>query len=57
MKVWIDKKEWITRKIQHTDINENITIYILSDIVIDQKLSDDTFQFSKQQGIQEIDMR
>ncbi|MBN2012338.1 outer membrane lipoprotein chaperone LolA [candidate division KSB1 bacterium] len=57
MKVWVDKKDWITRKIQHTDINENMTSYTLSEIEIDPALPDNLFRFPKQQGVQEIDMR
>jgi outer membrane lipoprotein carrier protein len=57
MKVWVDKKQWLTVKIQHVDINENTTTYLLSNITIDKTLPDDTFNFKKSTGVEEVDMR
>ena len=57
MKVWIDKKTWLTKKIEHVDINENITGYTLKNILINSKLDNNLFKFKNKNNIEVIDMR
>jgi outer membrane lipoprotein-sorting protein len=45
VKVWIDKEEWLPRKIEQTDLNNNRTIYLLRDIQIGLEMNNSIFQF------------
>jgi len=57
VKVWVDKKEWIPRKVEQTDLNENRTIYLLSEIEIGLPLNKDMFKFVVPKGAEVIDLR
>ena len=56
-KIWVDKKEWITHRIEYTDVNDNLTTYNLSDIQFDKKIKADFFKFESPPGTEIIDMR
>lgn len=55
-KVWIDK-EWITRRVQYTDVNDNLTTYIFRNIQFNVKLKRELFKFESPSGTEIIDMR
>jgi len=57
MEVWVDGKDWITRKISYLDINGNKRIYEISNIRINQGLEEGLFIFKIPQGVEIIDMR
>ncbi len=57
MRVWIDKKEYITHKIEHVDVNENTTTYELYQIALDQSIPDKLFTFTKMNGVEVVDLR
>jgi chaperone LolA len=57
MKVWVDDNEWFIRKIEWSDINENVTTYIVKKIEINSKMNDDKFNFSPSKDVQVIDLR
>jgi outer membrane lipoprotein carrier protein len=57
MQVWIDKKEWLTRKVIYTDIHDNATTYLLANIQINKKIDDKTFIFTIPQDVEVIDTR
>ena len=56
-RIWVDKKEWITYRIEYTDVNDNLTTYNLSDIQFNAKLKKDLFKFESPPGTEVIDMR
>ena len=55
--VWVDKMEWVPRKIEQIDLNENRTIYLLNEIEVGVTLKKDSFQFKIPDGADVIDMR
>ena len=57
MMVWIDKKEWLTRKVEYTDIQRNVTTYLLTDVKRNKKIDDNIFVFHIPEGIEIIDTR
>jgi len=57
MMVWIDSKEWFTRKVEYTDIQGNITTYKLSEIKKNKKIDDDIFAFTIPEGVEVIETR
>ncbi|HID94953.1 MAG TPA: outer membrane lipoprotein chaperone LolA [Candidatus Latescibacteria bacterium] len=57
MKVWVDKKRWLTLKVEYYDVNDNTTTYtLLSDPEVDQKLDDALFKFNIPDGVEVIEM-
>jgi len=57
VKVWVDKKEWVPRKVEQTDLNENRTIYLLREIEVGIPLNKDMFKFVIPEGAEVIDLR
>lgn len=57
MTVWVKKDDWTTVKIEHKDLNENTTTYIIRNIAFNNTLKDDTFRFATPQDAEVIDMR
>lgn len=57
MKVWVDRKERVTLKVQFVDVNENEVTYELSKIEMDAKLSEAAFRFDIPEGVDVVDMR
>lgn len=57
MKVWINRADWLMRKIQLQDISDNLTTYTLSDIRLNTNLQDSVFRFSPPAGVEVIDLR
>ncbi|MFQ6091611.1 MAG: outer membrane lipoprotein chaperone LolA [bacterium] len=55
--VWIDRKEWLTRRVEYRDIHRNVTTYALSDIRINKKIDDGIFVFHIPEGTEVIDTR
>lgn len=54
--VWVDKKEWVPRKIEQTDINENVSVYFLHDVEIGAPLPKDIFSFVIPDGVDVVEM-
>ncbi|MBL7075581.1 outer membrane lipoprotein carrier protein LolA [candidate division KSB1 bacterium] len=57
LKVWVDEKEYITRRIEFVDINENKTVYQLDNVILNSKIDDYLFKFHPPEGAELIDLR
>ncbi|MBD3290671.1 outer membrane lipoprotein chaperone LolA [candidate division KSB1 bacterium] len=57
MKIWVARSSWLTQKVQHTDINENITTYSLRSIKVNQDLKDTVFSLQIPENVEVVDMR
>ncbi len=57
MQIWIDKKQWLTKKIIYTDMQKNLTTYTLSDIKVNKRIDDKTFLFIIPEGAEVIETR
>ena len=57
MMIWIDRKEWLTRKVEYTDIQRNVTTYLLSEVKKNKKIDDTLFVFHIPEGAEVIDTR
>jgi len=55
-KIWIDKEEYMIRKI-YIVTGESTTTYTLKNIVLDAGVSSSKFTFSTPAGVEEIDLR
>lgn len=57
MKVWIEEDAWLIKKIEVTDLNDNISMYVISNLKVDQKLKDTFFSYQATEGVKVIDVR
>jgi outer membrane lipoprotein carrier protein len=57
MKVWVDPKDWLMKKIQVLDISDNLMTYTLHEIKINQGVLDTIFQFVTPDSAEVIDLR
>lgn len=57
MKVWVDRDEWLMRKIQLLDIADNLTTYEVGSLKLNAGLPDSTFRFTPPPGVEVIDVR
>ncbi len=57
MKAWISKKNWMTAKIEQTDINQNVNTYLIRSVQTNTPIDDSNFIFRTPKGVEEIDMR
>jgi outer membrane lipoprotein-sorting protein len=55
--VWVDKTEWVPRKVEQVDLNENRTVYLLNMLVFNPAVPKNTFEFTIPEGAEVIDMR
>ncbi|HEX7344882.1 MAG TPA: outer-membrane lipoprotein carrier protein LolA [bacterium] len=57
LKVWVDRKEYLTRRIEIEELTESKAGFSFEDIEIRQNLPDSTFQFAPPPSVEVIDMR
>ncbi len=57
MKIWVEEDRWFITKIEITDLNNNTTLFEISDIDVKTKLKDSLFTFKDIPGVRVIDMR
>jgi outer membrane lipoprotein-sorting protein len=57
IRAWVDRSQWIPRKIEQVDLSENQTTYLLQNIQIGIALENDFFRFVVPDGVEVIDMR
>ncbi len=57
MKIWVEEDHWYITKIEITDLNNNTTLFEISDIDVKAKLKDSLFAFKDIPGVRVIDMR
>lgn len=55
-KLWVDKNEWLIKKI-HIVTDETTSTYTLKNVQLDIGLSDSKFTFTPPEGVEVIDMR
>lgn len=57
MKIWVQDDNWLIKKIEITDLNNNSTKFEISNIDTNTRLSDDLFSYKDIPGVRVIDMR
>lgn len=57
LKVWIDMKEYLMRKIEIVDISDNISTYTISSIKLNTGISDNVFKYEVPKGVETVDLR
>ncbi len=56
LKIWVSK-DWYIRKVEVTDINGAVTMYLIESLSVDQKLADSRFEFLAPEKAEIIDLR
>jgi len=57
MKIWVDNDEWLMRKLQLLDVSDNLTTYLISDIKLNEGVTDAQVQFVPPDSVEVIDLR
>lgn len=55
--IWIDKKEWLTRKLVYFDANENTTTYNINEIKLATTPNKKLFLYTQDESIEVVDLR
>ena len=57
LKIWIESKKWITKKIEYVNLNDNIIVYNILNVKFNNKLKKDFFKFESPKGAKIVDLR
>ena len=57
MKIWIQKNKWTPQKIEQTDLNQNVTAYLLKNVKLGVPMDDALFLFEMPENADIVDMR
>lgn len=55
--VWIDKSDWLTRRLSYLDVNENTTDYAIQEIVLKKQRKPGLFVYKGVDGVEVVDLR
>ena len=56
MTIWIDKKNWLAKKLEYQDSNDNEITLIFDKIKTNQGIKDSKFVFKAPKGVEELDL-
>jgi len=57
LKIWIEPKKWVAKKIEYVNLNDNIIVYNILNVKFNNKLERDFFKFESPKGAEIIDLR
>ncbi len=57
VRLWVDRKAWLVRKVEYRNINADETTYLLSDLKENKRTKDETFRFEAPEGVEVVDLR
>ena len=57
LEIWVDKIEWLTRKISYLDVNANVTTYLIQNIQLSAQTDQKLFRLVPDPNFEVIDMR
>jgi len=57
LKIWVEPKKWVTKKIEYVNLNDNIIVYNILNVKFNNKLKRDFFKFESPKGAEIIDLR
>ena len=55
IKLWVDRRKWLPRKLEYLDLNGNVTSYLLS-IKVNSDFKDSLFEFIPPKGVETVDI-
>jgi len=57
IRLWVDRKEWLVRRAEYTNINEDVTTYTLSDLKRNKNIKPEVFAFTLPREVEVVDLR
>ncbi|MCZ6632107.1 MAG: outer membrane lipoprotein carrier protein LolA [bacterium] len=57
IRLWVDKKMWLVRRVEYRNIHDDVTTFELSDLKVDKQLKADRFRFHIPKGVELVDLR
>ncbi|MDH3253257.1 MAG: outer membrane lipoprotein chaperone LolA [Ignavibacteria bacterium] len=57
LKLWVDDKSWLIKKVELVDVNEKKTEYLVRDIRMNSGLPDSQFTYQIPEGVEVVDLR
>jgi outer membrane lipoprotein carrier protein len=57
VRVWVDRRKWVVRRVEYRNINDDVTTYDLWDIEVNRKLAPGLFTFEPPEGVEVVDLR
>jgi len=57
VKIWIHKDQWTPQKIEQTDLNQNVTTYVLKNVELGVPMEEALFHFKMPENADVVDMR
>lgn len=57
IRLWSDKRMWVVRQVEYHDLHGNVTTFELSDLKVDKKIDQSTFQFRIPKNVEAVDLR
>jgi len=57
IKLWIDSKKWVAKKIEYINLNDNVIIYNIENVKFNNELKNTFFKFEPPKNSEIIDLR
>ncbi len=57
VRLWVDRKVWLVRRVEYLNLNDDITTYELTDLKVDKTLDSGLFEFTPPDDVEVIDLR
>ena len=57
IRLWVDKRLYLVRRVEYHNIHEDVTTFALSDLKVDKKVKAEEFTFQAPKGVELIDLR
>lgn len=57
IRIWVDGEDYLVRSIEYIDINQNITLWDITEINLNPKFDDSHFKFESPPGAETVDLR
>ncbi|OQB39397.1 MAG: Outer-membrane lipoprotein carrier protein precursor [Candidatus Latescibacteria bacterium ADurb.Bin168] len=57
MRVWVDGRSWLAKKVQYTSVSGDVTTYLMNAIQTNTSIPDSVFTFTPPPGVDVIDFR
>lgn len=57
MKLWVDQKDWLIRKVEMVDMSGKETTYLVNDIRTNTGVQDSRFTYQVPEGVEVVDLR
>ena len=57
IRIWVDGEDYLIRSIEYIDINQNVTLWEITEINLNPNFDDSHFKFDSPSGVETVDLR